>query len=265
MNFEYVSFVIPVYNVDSDILLKSLKSISNQTHKSFEAIIVDDSTDNICSKVCSAFCGEDMRFKYIKPERRLGLVKALNYGVSLAKYDLIARFDSDDICYSNRIELQLDFLKNNVDIDILGGNIEVINNLDNRLFMRKYPSSHAQISQSIHIDCPIAHPTVIFKKTIFDKVGGYDENFKFAEDIDFWLRCFNFGAKFSNLQQPIIKYRQDDTIRNKLHYKYFLKARVKNFKIRYFPINIIGILLLIFVNLMPICFLKIYYNKKYNK
>jgi glycosyltransferase involved in cell wall biosynthesis len=265
MNFESVSFVIPVYNVESGILLKSLKSVANQTHKSFEAIIVDDSTDDTCSSVCSAFCAEDIRFIYVKPEHRLGLVKALNYGVSLAKYDLIVRFDSDDICLDNRLELQLGFLKKNIDIDVLGGNIEVIDYSDQKLFIRKYPRSHSEISKSIHIDCPIAHPSVIFKKAIFEKVGGYDENFKFAEDIDFWLRCFNYGARFSNLQLPIIKYRQNDIIRNKQHYKYFLKARLKNFKMQYFPFNIFGIALLTFVNLMPMYFLRIYYTKKYKK
>lgn len=264
MNFDFVSFVIPVYNIEIDILLKSLKSVSNQTHKSFEAIIVDDSTDDTCSSICSNFCAQDNRFRYTKPVRRLGLVKALNFGVSLAKYDLIARFDSDDICIDNRIELQLDFLKKNKNIDVLGGYIEVIDHFDQKLFLRKYPCSHDEISKTIHIECPIAHPSVIFKKTIFEKVGGYDENFKYAEDIDFWLRCLNYGARFSNLQLPIVRYRQSDTIRNKQHYNYFLKARLKNFKMRYFPFNIIGITLLIFVNLMPIFFLRIYYRKKYN-
>jgi GT2 family glycosyltransferase len=111
--------------------------------------------------------------------------------------------------------------------------------------------------------CPIAHPSVIFKKTVFDRVGGYDESFKFAEDIDFWLRCINSGARFSNLNLPIVSYRQNDTIRDKQHYKYFLKARLKNFKIRYFPFNIIGIALLIFASFLPKYFLRIYYKKKY--
>jgi len=263
MNFEYVSFVIPVYNVESDILLKSLESVSRQTHKSFEAIIVDDSTDNMCSQICSDFCSGDVRFKYIKPAHRLGLAKALNYGVSLAQYDLIARFDSDDVCLDNRIELQLNFLKKNKHIDILGGSIEVVNRLDQKLFLRKYPCSHGEISKSIHIECPIAHPSVVFKKAIFDRVGGYDENFKFAEDIDLWLRCLNSDANFSNLNLTIVRYRQNDNIRNKQHYKYFLKARLKNFNMRYFPYNIIGIALLIFANLMPKFFLRIYYRKKY--
>jgi glycosyltransferase involved in cell wall biosynthesis len=263
MNFEFVSFIIPVYNVESDILLKSLKSVSRQSHKSFEAIIVDDSTDYFCSKICSDFCSGDDRFKYIKPTHRLGLVKALNFGISLAKYDLIARFDSDDICVDNRIELQLDFLKKNKHIDILGGFIEVIDRFDQKMFLRKYPCSHNEISKSIHIECPIAHPSVIIKKTVFDRVGGYDESFKFAEDIDLWLRCLYSGAKFSNMDLPIVRYRQIDTIRNKQHYYYFLKARLTNFKIQYFPFNVYGIVLLIFANLMPMFFLRIYYKKKY--
>ena len=264
MNFEAVSFVIPVYNVEKDILLKSLNSVSNQTHIFFESIIIDDSSDKNCSELCKWFCESDSRFVYVKPVSRLGLAKALNYGISLAKFDLIARFDSDDICMENRIELQLDFLKNNKNIDILGGGIEVIDNNDKKKFYRNYPVSHRDISNSIHFLCPIAHPSVVFKKNIFNKVGGYDASFLFSEDIDFWLRCLDNGAQFANLQEPIIKYRQNHTIRNKKHYQYFLKARFKNFKIKHFPINVIGIIPLIFVNIMPIYLLKIYYKMKYN-
>jgi glycosyltransferase involved in cell wall biosynthesis len=263
MNYDSVSIVIPVYNTSTEILSKSFKSITSQIFKNFEVIIIDDSSNIETSKFCNEYCKVDTRFQHIKPDKKLGLVNSLNLGIRNAKFELIARFDSDDICFLDRLSKQVEYLKFNQDIDVLGGNIEVINSNYDTLYIRKYPTSHKKISKSMHIFCPIAHPTVLYKKEIILKYGNYDSNYKYAEDIDLWLRWLSNGVKFSNLNTPLIKYRQDSLTRNKEHYKYFLKARLKNFKIKYFPINFIGILLLSFVLITPNFILNNYYKYKY--
>ena len=263
MNYDSVSIIIPIYNVDPIILSKSFESISSQSFKSFEVILIDDSTKSETSDFCLQYCKSDTRFSYIKPTQKLGLVNSLNLGIQRAKNDIIARFDSDDICYEDRISKQVEFLKNNLDIDILGGYIEVINSDYKHLYIRKYPVSHSEIVKSMQIFCPIAHPTVMYKKAVLQRVGYYDDNFKYAEDIDLWLRLLSIGAKFSNLNTPLIKYRQDTLVRSKEHYKYFLNARIKNFNLKYFPRNIFGITILLFVIYMPTFILDIYYKFKY--
>ena len=65
----------------------------------------------------------------------------------------------------------------------------------------------------MQIDCSIAHPTVIFKRLVAD-YGGYDEDILYCEDVDLWLRWFNNGVRFSNLDVPLIKFRKDEYIRN---------------------------------------------------
>ena len=75
MDYNYLSVVIPVFNVNIKILQKSLESISKQTHSFFEAILIDDSTDIECSKFCSNYCSSDNRFRYYKTDKRLGLSK----------------------------------------------------------------------------------------------------------------------------------------------------------------------------------------------
>jgi glycosyltransferase involved in cell wall biosynthesis len=263
MNYDSISIIIPVYNVDTTILSKSLKSISKQTFKNFEAFLIDDSTNLMTSQYCIEYCKLDNRFQYIRPTKRMGLVNALNLGIKSCNFDLIARFDSDDICNLDRLYRQITFMKNNQEIDVLGGNIEVINSNDEYLYLRKYPMNHKKITRSMHIICPIAHPTVVYKKEIIENNGCYDSNFKYAEDIDLWLRLQSAGVKFANLNLPLIKYRQDTLVRNKDHYKYFLKARIRNFNLRYIPFNIIGIILLLIIIYTPDSILNLYYTYKY--
>jgi glycosyltransferase involved in cell wall biosynthesis len=263
MNYDAVSIVIPVYNVSPEILSKSFESVTLQSFTSFEAIIIDDSTNFDTSQFCLDYCKLDNRFNYIKPAKKLGLVNALNLGILSSNYELIARFDSDDICNVDRLFQQLEFLKQNKDIDVLGGNIEVITSSDKLLYVRKYPTTHREIARSMHIICPIAHPTVMFKKDVIKKFGYYDNRYRYAEDIDLWLRLLSNGVKFYNLDVPLVKYRQDALTRNKEHYKYFLKARLNNFNFRFFPLNVIGIIMLLLVVYMPDFILNFYYKSKY--
>lgn len=263
MKFKSISIVIPVYNVESSILFESLESVRTQTFTSFEAIIIDDSTSLICSDFCKKFCASDDRFRYFKPKNKLGLAKSLNYGISLAKNDLIARFDSDDICFKNRLDLQINYFNANPKIDVLGGNMEIIDDKGNSISIRKYPSTHNDIIREMQINCAVAHPTVIFKKELIEKYNGYKENLLFAEDVDIWLRWMNKGVRFANLNKTLIKYRQNEFIRNKKHYKNFLMVRLSNFNYKLIPYNIIGILLLFFAKYTPKSLLGIYYKLKY--
>lgn len=262
MSYRYVSIVIPLFNVDIKILNKSLESISKQTYLLYEVIIIDDSSDIECSKFCFDYCSSDVRFRYYKTPKRLGLSKSLNFGISLAKHDLIARFDSDDICFLNRLELQIDYFNNNRNIDVLGGSIQIIDDSELVTSNRSYPIETNKIRKRMQIDCSIAHPTVMFKKHLVTEYGGYNEDFVFAEDIEMWLRWLNFGVRFSNLENPLIKYRQTDFVRNRKHYTYFLRARLKNFNLNMMPYNLIGIIILLLAQVLPAKFMLLYYKYK---
>jgi len=263
MEPRYISIVIPVFNVDTKILHKSLESISKQTYLFYEAILIDDSTNLECSKFCFEYCSSDNRFRYYKTEKRLGLPKSLNFGISISKYDLIARFDSDDICFLNRLELQINYLNRNKHIDVLGGAIQIINNLEEVKSIRLYPIETKKIYRRMQIDCSIAHPTVMFKKHLVTDFGGYNETFISSEDIELWLRWLNNGVRFSNLDVPLIKYRQNEFIRNSEHYKYFLKARLRNFNFKFIPFNFIGIFILLLTQIVPDNMMELYYRYKY--
>jgi GT2 family glycosyltransferase len=87
----------------------------------------------------------------------------------------------------------------------------------------------------------VAHPTVMFRKNVFEQLGGYKTDFCFAEDLDLWLRWINAGHGIANLPQVLVQYRQDKTHRNHQHWRYNLRARISNFKFSYSIRRIFGI------------------------
>lgn len=150
----------------------------------------------------------------------LGLSFALNYGIQFCKYEYVARMDSDDISHPNRFLLQIDFLKNNSDVMILGTLMyEFENNINNIISKRNTPEYDYDIKSKFKYFCPISHPTVVFNKNIVLKYGGY-KNLFLKEDLDLWLRLLYNGVKFHNLQHYLFYFRFTN-------YTYFKRGGIK--------------------------------------
>lgn len=236
-----LSVVMPCFNESVSNLEEAFASLKNQTFSDFECIVIDESSDDDSALHCKKLCDSDCRFSYVRPDRRLGLAASLNLGIGLASAEWIARFDSDDICFPNRFELQMDYLDGNPEVGVVGTGLEIIDGEGRTLAYRSYPMDHNLIANSFYFTTPIAHPTVIYKKELVVKNSGYKPEFKNSEDLDLWLRLLNSGVVFANLNQPLVKYRQAHTKRSSTHWKFNLKARVDNFQFKGFFKRVLGI------------------------
>ena len=256
-----VSFVVPAFNESEHILEESFASIISQTYTNFECIVIDESTNVVSSNKCKSLCNQDVRFKYIHPEKRIGLAASLNLGISIARGDLIARFDSDDICCSNRLEVQVKFMIANPDISVLGGNLQIINNKGETIETRKYSMHHSIIERRFQFTNAIAHPTVMFRKSVINTYGAYNPTFLYAEDLELWLRLCNKGVKCANLDQVLVLYRQQATQRDMKNWQYNLRARIRNFSTRYIILRLLGICSVALWGYLPISFQETLYKK----
>ena len=138
-----------------------------------------------------------------------GLGYALNEGLKICKYDLIARMDADDIAQPNRFKVQLAFMQDNPIVDILGSSAEDINENGESIAVRSVPSEHDDIYKLMWT-CPLIHPSVIFKKNVVLNAGSYTKNLKRRQDYELWFRCAQQGAHFANICEPLIRYRITD-------------------------------------------------------
>jgi len=198
-----VSVVMSVYN-DSLYLVDAIKSILSQSFCDFEFIIVDDgSTDNSASIICKF---NDSRIKLLTQEHN-GLSSALNYGILNSTGCLVIRMDADDISLPNRIEKQVKFMEKNPEIALIGGSANLIDNDKKILGKRLVPSDEVVILDILPYSCPMIHPTLCFRRELFDNIGGYREIFTYSQDYDFILRAVDLGYRIANIPSILLKYR----------------------------------------------------------
>lgn len=146
-------------------------------------------------------------FNIIRLEQNGGLGNALKLGVEKAKYDIIARMDSDDICLSNRFELQLKYMELHPNVDIIGGQMtEFIDKPDNIIGKRIVPCTNDEIYNFMKNRCALNHVTVMFRKETVLKAGNYQDWF-WNEDYYLWVRMMMNKCVFANLSDVLVNVR----------------------------------------------------------
>ena len=231
-----VSIIMATYNDKPLYVEKSINSILDQTYKNFELLILDDSTNAETIAAINKY-KFDPRVQVLRDAKRLGFVRSLNKGLRIARGEYIARMDGDDIAIKDRLEKQVSFLCGHRSIDILGGQINIIDENDYVTGKRSYPLGGLKLLAFFIIRTPVAHPTVMFRRKIVDDGFDYNEYFLKAEDIDFWIRLYNAGYKFRNLSDTLVNFRVESDFMEKrvtdhAQEDYVLRARRNNFTLK---------------------------------
>lgn len=174
-----VSIILPTYN-GSRYIREAIESCLNQIYKNFELIIVDDgSTDDIKNIIKSY---NDERIEYFRHEHNLGLAKALNTGFANAK-GVYLTWTSDDNLYDLKaIEFMVQVLEKNPELGFVYTNYYVINEQEGKMKSVKVSS----IKGLDKFNC--IGPCFLYRRKIYEQIGGYNPNFFLAEDYEYWLR-----------------------------------------------------------------------------
>lgn len=201
-----ISVVMSVYNGEK-YLREAIESILNQTFRDFEFIIIDDGSTDRSLEIIKEFEQKDNRIKIISRKNK-GLIYSLNEGIKLARGEYIARMDADDISKINRLEKQIKYMQEN-DLDICGSWAEGIDTLGNKIKDLNYSPDINKIKTFTLLHNSFIHSSVMFKKDIFEKVGGYKKFFKHIEDYELWTRIV-FKYRAGNIPEALIRYRLHD-------------------------------------------------------
>ncbi len=209
---EYPPFSVAmsVYKNDNPIFFdRALQSITeNQKVMPTEiVIIVDGPVDEKINAVIEKYSEKYGNLNVIRLDKNAGLGNALKLAIENAKYELIARMDSDDVSAPNRFEQQLSFFENNVDVDVVGGNItEFIGEESNIVGTRAVPLKNEEIRKYMKTRCAMNHVTVMYKKSSVQAAGGYLDWFC-NEDYYLWIRMWLDGAVFANIGSNLVNVR----------------------------------------------------------
>lgn len=164
-------------------------------------IIDDGSTDGTGDYLNSV---EDDRVQVIHQENQ-GQQAAANLGISLAQGEFISRMDADDVANPNKLQAQIEFLDQHPNVGLVGTQIYRMGTAANGL-ASSFPCEHTRIFDDlIHNRHAICNPTIVFRKQLFEEIGGYwDHNI--AEDWDMFLRMGEV-SRLANLSDPLLSYR----------------------------------------------------------
>jgi len=197
-----ISVIMSVYNAES-FLLESINSILNQRGVDFELIIINDGSTDSTNFILDQIEKKDKRVKIVNQENK-GLAESLNLAISISKGKYIARMDADDIAHPKRLLVQINFLNSFKDIDIVGSYVKAFG--DGKFRTWKYPTYKAECDVALLFLNPLAHPAVMFRKTVINNVGLYDLSYNYDQDYEFWARASNSHG-ISNISTCLLNYR----------------------------------------------------------
>lgn len=195
-----VSIVIPVYNTKAEFIKECIESIVDIKYP-HEIIVVDDGSYEKDTLEFLSIMGNDSNVKLLQKNNE-GASSARNFGIKNAIGKYILPLDSDDLLISKNLELALDKLLSDENIDILYGDFQ--NFGDKNTYNKSGEFSRMKIA----ISGNYVSAVILYKKEVWDSLGGYDITFNSIEDWDFSSRAAVFGYNFTYLAVPLFKYRR---------------------------------------------------------
>lgn len=178
-----VSFVSCVYN-RAEHLAASIGSMLNQDLDDFEVVVVDDGSTDDTAQVLSRF--QDARLRVIT-QQNTGFTLALIRGVAAATGDYIAIVDGGDICSRNRLRVQAEYLDAHPAVGVLGSWVVLEEKRNHNVSVVRLQTG-ADPKQTLMERSIFWHSEVMFRKALYDRVGGYRPEFYYSQDNDLWLR-----------------------------------------------------------------------------
>ena len=221
-SISLVSVLIGV-NRDDGSLKESIKSITSQTYKNLQIIIVNDGSCKNVSNIINSF--NDIRIDLIESPK-IGLTKALNLGLVNAKGHYIARHDAGDFSGKNRIAKQVSFLSNNSSIAMCGTFVSELSVDGIELGIIKFPQNNDLIKKKIIRQNTFCHGSVMITKKVITSLKGYREKFYSSQDYDLWLRLIEKHS-VANIELPLytriispdsISFKNKDSQKKYAHY-----------------------------------------------
>jgi len=225
-----VTVVMACYNTEAS-MDPAIKSILDQTFSNFKFIIIDDGSIDNTWHLLKKWKEQDSRIEIVKNSQNIGLSASLNRGIDMVASPYIARMDADDEAISTRLELQMAYMQEHPEVDILGTAV-----LTRRSHSMEpsgqiiMPLNHEDIISRIFRKTLVLHPTILIKTNVYKSIGTYDNAVRWAEDADLWYRIYD-KVTWANLETPVLKYTVKPKLTKRIIYKN-LKTKIINLKRR---------------------------------
>lgn len=224
-----ISVLLPAYNAEST-LAAALFSVQRQTERDWECVVVDDGSSDGSERVAREFAARDARFRVVRLAHG-GIVAALNAGIESCRSELVARMDADDLMARRRLELQRRALDGDEGLAGVGCHVRFFPRLGMTDGLRNYErwlraiGDESAVEREAFIECPLAHPTLMLRRTALRATGYRD--CAWPEDYDLVLRLLQQGRRLGVVAQRLLHWRDGAGRLSRTSTRYSLPAFVE--------------------------------------
>ena len=221
-----ISVLMSVYKNDiPKNIITAVESVVNQTLPPKQIVmVVDGPVPEELERTLKALEKKYPIYENVWLKENLGTGGALKDNWKVCKYPYVAKMDSDDICVLDRFEKQMNYLEEHPDIDVVGSlSREFYDEPENEAGLKWVPETHEEIVEFMKSRSPFCHQSLMMKRDIIEKAGGYEPWF-YAEDYYLFIRMYLAGAKFHNLQEVLVYARIDKNTFSRRHGMKYYKS-----------------------------------------
>ena len=222
-----ISILLPFYQA-AGTLEAAISSILRQSFGDWELLLIDNNADSATAAIARQYQLLDSRIKVIE-EPQQGIAFALNKGLQEAKAPFIARQDADDLSHPERLEKQLQYLKEHPAIGVLSCCCHFASSLKKAAGYAHFVQwQNSILSPEDHfknrfVESPVAHPSIMFRKELIDRWGGYSTK-AVPEDYELWLRWMSKGVHFAKLPDSLLHWQDHPLRLSRTHPHYSTSA-----------------------------------------
>ncbi len=204
-NLPKISVIMSIYEPEEERLKHAVESIVKQEFQDWELLIYDDGSSQEGASLIQRMARMDGRIRYLRGTINLGLAYGLNLCIRYARGKYIARMDADDVANPERLSRQYVFLETHPWYHWAGSNA-FLENQKGIFGILRVPRK--PVGKDFLPHSPYIHPTVMFRKEILIKSGGYSaqKDVLLCEDYELFFRLHGQGYRGYNLQKPLLRY-----------------------------------------------------------
>ena len=193
-----VSILTNNYN-GSFYIKKFIESLYMQTFNDWELIFYDNCSSDNSLDILNQYQKNDTRIKIFHNKKFTGLGYARSEALKKCNYDYVAVWDVDDTSEKDRLLLQFKFLEKNYEISLVASNVlKKINKSTIKYILSTSPDT---IRSQLYWRNIIVHSSVMYRRKIALKIGGYNSNFNYSQDYNFYIKLLVNNYKISSIDK----------------------------------------------------------------
>ena len=232
-----VSVLMTIYNAEP-YLKVAIDSILTQTFSDWELIAVDDGSKDQSTEILSTY--DDPRVRVFTLPENAGRTPALRYAFEQAKGEYIAVLDSDDVALPERLARQVEFLDNHPEVVFVGSWAQIIDETGRITSTLEPPTGSEELRDCLGWAIPMVHSSIMYRSAAASKVGGYPEEFAYAQDSALMQKLARHG-EFAIIDDFLCQWRASTTgMTRSSKYRLLIpneQLALYRYALRYFPLS----------------------------